>query len=244
MTEFLIRAASRPPLRRLARPSAELAFTLALAYGGGLWQTLLHHAEGGHERNEPSLLVHWLRDATLALPLVFCAVWAGVLIARRVIERHGGDRSPVISGAVLAAVVAWVTSTVVGLASPLHNTLFSASHGGQEPFYLVHAGRDALLAVAVNLPLPALVSAAMLRARPWAAPLVDAWRRPRTSGHRFAVQGALALVLVAPVAIFAQNTAQNAVPGQPPGTPCPPQAAASVKTFDVRAIDVDMPLNR
>src|SRR5215210_4472895 len=143
MTEFLIRAVSRTPLRRLARPSAVLAFAVALAYGGGFWQTLLHHVEGGHERNEPGIVVHWLRDGTLALPLVFCAVWVGVLVARRVIERHGGDRSPAMSGAVLAAIVAWITSMVVGLASPLHNSLFGASHG--EISYFVHAGRDALL---------------------------------------------------------------------------------------------------
>ena len=36
MTEFLIRTVARYPLRRLARPSAVLVFTLALAYGG-LW---------------------------------------------------------------------------------------------------------------------------------------------------------------------------------------------------------------
>ena len=54
--------------------------------------TLLHHAEGGTERGEPSLVVHWLRDATLSLPLVFCAVWLGVLVARRLLER--GERRP------------------------------------------------------------------------------------------------------------------------------------------------------
>src|SRR3954451_9582557 len=242
MTEFLIRTVSRYPLRRLARPSAVLAFTLALAYGGGFWETLLHHVEGGHERNEPSLVLHWLRDATLALPLVFCAVWVGVLIARRLIERNGAERSPVTSASVLAASVAWIDSMVVGLASPLHNTLFKAGHSGQHTPYLVHSARDALLALAVNLPLAAVVSAALLNTRPWAAPLVEAWRRPRTSGRRFATQGALALVLVAPVALVAQNTAQNAGAGPPPGPPCPP--AASTKVFDVRAIAVDMPLNR
>ncbi|HZC29218.1 MAG TPA: hypothetical protein VE269_05710, partial [Gaiellaceae bacterium] len=46
-------------------------------------------------------------------------------------------------------------------------------------------------------------------------------------------------------ALVAQSTtAQIAAAGPAPGTPCPPQAAATVKVFDVRAIDVDMPLNR
>src|SRR6185437_8405481 len=188
--------------------------------------------------------LHWLRDGTLALPLVFCAVWAGVLIARRLIERHGAQRSRVMSAAVLAATVAWVDSMVVGLASPLHNTLFQAGHSGPHVSYLVHSGRDALLALAVNLPLAGLVSAALLRTSPWAAPIVEAWRRPRTPRRRVVMQAALALVIVAPVTLVAQNSAQIATAGPEPGTPCPPQAAASVKVFDVRAIDVDMPLNR
>jgi FtsP/CotA-like multicopper oxidase with cupredoxin domain len=242
MTDLLIRAVSRYPLRRLARPSAVLAFALALGYGGGFWETFLHHVEGSHEANEPGLLAHWMRDSTLALPLVFCAVWAGVIIARRLIERHRMDRTPVLAGAILAATVAWLDSIVIGLASPLHNTLFQAGHSGPHTFYLVHAGRDALLALAVNLPLAAAVSAALLRTRPWAAPLVDAWRRPRTSGQRLALQGAFALLLVAPVAIFAQNGAQLATAGTGPGQPCPTQAP--LRTYDVTAMDVDIPLNR
>ena len=131
---------------------------------------------------------------------------------------------------------------MIGLASPLHNTLFRAGHSGPHSLYLVHAGRDALLALAVNLPLAALVGAALLRTRPWAAPIGDAWRRPRTHAQRFALQGALALVLIAPVAVFAQNGAQLATAGTGPGQPCPTQAP--VKTYDVSAIDVDIPLNR
>src|ERR1700755_745966 len=204
MTDLLIRTVSRYPLGRLARPSAVLAFALALAYGGGFWETLLHHVEGGHERNEPSLVLHWLRDATLALPLVFCAVWVGVLVARRLIERSGAERAPVTAAAVLAATVAWVDSMVVGLASPLHNTLFQAGHSGPHTSYLVHSGRAALLALAVTLPLAGLVSAALLRTSPWAAPIVEAWRRPRTPGRRVVMQAALAVVIVAPVPLVAR----------------------------------------
>src|SRR5215210_6325694 len=87
MTETLIRTAARRPLSALARPSVVAAFALLIAYGGGAWLIVLHGAEGGTERNEPGFLLHWLRDSTVALPLVLIAVWAGVLIARRLIER-------------------------------------------------------------------------------------------------------------------------------------------------------------
>src|SRR3954463_570105 len=89
MTDSLIRTAARRPLSALARPSVVAAFALVLAYGGGLWLNVLHIAEGGYERNEPPLILHWLREPALALPLVLVAVWAGVLLARRLIERTG-----------------------------------------------------------------------------------------------------------------------------------------------------------
>ena len=190
MTDFLIRAVSRYPLRRLVRPSAAFAFAVVLAYGGGFWETFLHRVEGDRERNEPALLVHWLRDATIALPLACLAVWAGILLARRLIERHRLDHAPALAGAVLAVTVAWVQSMAVGLASPLHNSLFGGHHHGPQTFYLVHAGRDALLAVAVNLPLAFALARVLVRRRPWAAPLVQAWRAPRSLGRGLALQGA------------------------------------------------------
>src|SRR3954447_15846238 len=87
MTQTLIRTAARRPLSALARPSVVAAFAIVLAYCGGLWLNVLHKAEGGIERNEPPFVLHWLRDATLALPLVMVAGWVGVLLARRLIDR-------------------------------------------------------------------------------------------------------------------------------------------------------------
>src|SRR5919199_813426 len=59
-----------------ARSSAFVAFGLPLAYGVGFWLAQRHHAAGLHEGHEVPLLVHWLRDATLALPGVLVAVAA------------------------------------------------------------------------------------------------------------------------------------------------------------------------
>src|SRR3712207_1856200 len=92
MTETLIKSAARRPLWALARPSVVALFALVLGYGGGLWLNVLHHAEGGVERNEPPMLLHWLRDSTLALPLVLAATWVGVIAARKLrSEEHTSE---------------------------------------------------------------------------------------------------------------------------------------------------------
>jgi hypothetical protein len=142
MTELLIRTVSRLPLQRLARPSAVLAFALPFAYLGGLWLIWLHIVEGGHERNEPSLLVHALRDGTVALPLICVAVWAGILGARRLITRWGAEDSRLLSAGVLAVSVAVAAAVAQGLTNPAHASLFGAHHGGHEPSLLVHMLRD------------------------------------------------------------------------------------------------------
>jgi hypothetical protein len=89
MTALLLRALRRRPVGVLARPSSVLALTLAIGYASGLWTVFLHQVEGGHERNEPSFVVHWLRDSTLALPIIFLTIWLAVVIARKVIDREG-----------------------------------------------------------------------------------------------------------------------------------------------------------
>src|SRR4051812_5168534 len=127
MTDLLIRTLARKRLSSLARPSAVMAFALAIAYGGGLWLTFLHHLEGGHERNEPPFVLHWLRDATLALPLICMAVWIGIVLARKLIARAGATDGPVaLCAAVLAAVVALAATVAVGATGPAHGNLFGA----------------------------------------------------------------------------------------------------------------------
>src|SRR3954453_9368644 len=129
MTDSLIRTAARRPLSALARPSVVAAFALVLAYAGGLWLNVLHPAEGGYERNEPPFLLHWLRDSTLALPLVLVAAWAGVLVARRLVARaHSESRA--VNAATLAACVAVLASVVAAFGGPAHSALFGAHHGG------------------------------------------------------------------------------------------------------------------
>ncbi len=241
MTELLIRTVSRLPLQRLARPSAILAFALPFAYLGGLWLIALHIIEGGHERNEPSLLVHALRDGTIALPLICVAVWAGILLGRRLISRWGAEDSPLLAAGVLAVSVAIAASVAQGLTNPAHASLFGAHHGGHEPSLVVHMMRDGLLALFANSILAVAVSGALLRTRAWAVPNVERWLVPRNRGHRLALHGTLALLFIAPLAIMGQNRAEVAAAAGN-GLPCPSQAP--LKKYDVQAIDVDIPLNR
>ncbi len=244
MTDLLIRTLARKRLSRLARPSAVMAFALAIAYGGGLWLTFLHHAEGGHEQNEPPFVLHWLRDATLALPLICMAVWIGIVLARKLIARAGATDGPVaLCAAVLAAVVALCATLAVGATGPAHGNLFGAKHGGHELPFMVHLGRDMLVALCVNLLLSAAVSAAIFRRRPWAVPDVQSWLAGRIlPQQRIALNGGLLLVLVMPIAIFAFSSAERVSAQAGAGAPCP--VGVPLKTFDVDAIDVDMTLNR
>ena len=134
-----------------------VALGIALAYGAGLWLVLLHHAEGGHERGEPALLLHALRDGTLALPGVLAAVVLGAAAAARL---AGADQR--MRPALVAAGAAGAAAVVLAAGSPLHTLLFTAEEGGGLPAGL-HLGRDAVLALAAGLPIAALVVALDVR---------------------------------------------------------------------------------
>src|SRR6185295_11778065 len=148
MTEQLIDLARRRP-SIWVRPGVAWVLTVVLAYGGVLWMNVLHLAQGAHETNEPPLLLHWLRDATLALPLIFVAVWVGLLLCRRILDRTG-EPGAVVGTALTAALVAAVTSAVLGLSNPLHGLAFGHHHLGAELPWALHMGRDALAAFPVT----------------------------------------------------------------------------------------------
>jgi len=142
------------------------ALAAAMAYAVSFWLVLLHHAEGGHEQNEPALVVHWLRDGTLALPGVFAAVWLGAALALGLVDR--GHRLPAAWRSALVAAGAAVGGAIVLAAgSPVHAWLFDVREANGLPAGL-HLGRDALIALSVGLPVAAAVmalSAAVARRR-------------------------------------------------------------------------------
>jgi hypothetical protein len=148
-------------LLRIVPPRTGVALGLALAYGAGFWLVVLHRAEGGHETGEPGLLIHGLRDGTLALPGVLAAVVLGAAVSA-----HLGARDVRLRPALVAAGAAAAAAVVLAAGSPLHALFFSAEEGGDLPA-AVHLGRDALVALAVGLPLAALVVVVDARLASW-----------------------------------------------------------------------------
>jgi hypothetical protein len=146
-----------------------VALGMFLAYGAGAWLVVVHHAEGGHERSEPGLLLHALRDGTLALPAVLAAVWLGATFAPRLLdpERRLPDRWRI---ALVAAGAAVAAALVLAAGNPLHAALFETQDARDLPAAL-HYGRDALIALAAGLPVALLVTRPGLR-RPAGAPTV------------------------------------------------------------------------
>jgi len=98
-------------------------FAIAIAYADAVWLTSLQRAIGAVERFQ-SPLIHWLRDATLMLPLVFVAVVGALLLARRWI---GGARHPLVGFALTALLVAVITG-VAGLAVAVANSAYDYSY--------------------------------------------------------------------------------------------------------------------
>src|SRR3954449_1625621 len=199
-----------------------------LAYGVGAWMVLLRHFQGGHEHAGPSLVTHWLGDATLALPGVIVAVALSLrFAARKLAPGDGGaalTRQAIATGAAApAAAVAFAASY------PARAWLFGASESEALP-PPVRIARDTLLALAIALPVAALGASLLLADRRAAG----AWRVSRSRAILLA--GSAALLAAASLG----GSVRAADPG--PGAPCP--AAAPVKAFDVSAIDVDITLNR
>ncbi|HYM63399.1 MAG TPA: multicopper oxidase domain-containing protein [Gaiellaceae bacterium] len=184
----------------MTRLSTLFVFAVPLAFGVGLWLVVLHHAEGGRERAEPSLLLHWLRDATLALPAVVIAVWLATLLADRLLAAEPALPRRWRVG-LIGALTGAAASITLAAGSPLHGWLFGAQEAHTLPLY-IHMARDALMALVVALPLATSLAAFLLAGRPLRAPTFAARadrRRPAVEvGPTGAVPALLSSVATLP----------------------------------------------
>src|SRR4051794_37445662 len=259
MTERLIDHARRRP-GIWVPPVVAIVMTLVLAYGGILWINVLHRAEGVHELNEPGWLVHWLRDATLALPIVLAGVWVGLLLCRRLVTRLGGEPGRVCGTALVAGVFAPAAGAAPRVPNPppppalRHPPPPPAPPPPRPPPPrpppppappppAPPPGAGAAPAPSPGTAPPAAVAPPGRPRRPRGrAPAVERWALPEGRSTRTALRTGLAAVLIAPAGVVAATGAQLAVAGPGPGFPCP--GSAHTVKFDVQAIDVNIPLNR
>lgn len=136
-----------PLTRTLLGQRMVFAWVLLFTYGGGWWLWLLHEIEGASEPGAPPGLLHWLRDSTLALPLVGLGVFLGAALARRLVRRYAHGASDLVVGLLIAVLLAAYASVVLSVGNPIHGYLFGSTHGGHDLPLGYHILRDGFLAL-------------------------------------------------------------------------------------------------
>jgi hypothetical protein len=172
-------------MKRLGQAAA---FAIPIAYAAGLWLTVIYAAAG---ENDGWSAMNWLRDATVALPVVLVAVWAALRLADAMVAN--GDVAGRLAGAVTATVVAVLGGAALALGMGVAEELF----GGMStslPLPL-HVLRDTLLALFATVPIAAIVLALRQAQRDEQAAYEE--RARRTSRAAFLKAGAGGLITVA-----------------------------------------------
>jgi hypothetical protein len=135
-----------------------LVLSVSLAYAAGLWLVLIYKVAGESARTEPRFVLHWLRDSTLALPVVAVAVWLGLRLADKLLERRGVGLASGLAGAVTAAAVALAAGVAIAVGVPIRAGLLGTHEAVALPLPLLTL-RDALLALFVTVPVSAAIVA-------------------------------------------------------------------------------------
>jgi len=235
----------KPATTSRVNPLLLLSLSAALAYAGVLWLNVFHDLTGGHEEHELPLAVHALRDGTLALPVVILAVTGALFLARWLLQATPSATAR-LRFAVTSVLAAGAAAMALAAGNPVHERLFGAHEHAGLPL-LLHVARDAVIALAVCLPVAAAVAilhgkihrlssptlAREATAAP--APLPQRSRRPA----RAFLAGASATCVIA---FSGLQAATVAAPAAAAGTGV---CATAVRTinYDVNAFGLDLPLN-
>jgi hypothetical protein len=152
-------AVARTDDRARRRPALGLIGLGALLCAGGTaWMVLLHHAAGAHERGEPPLLVHMLRDAATALPAVCLGVVLAVAVTRRLARACGLRSAGGPAAALDATAAALGAGAALAAGVPVHAWLFHVEEAHHEALP-AHVLEDGGLALFATFPLALLATA-------------------------------------------------------------------------------------
>src|SRR4051794_14369847 len=126
------------------RIGAATLLAVVVTYVGGLWLHLLREAQVATDAGTELGIAHWLREATLALPVVVLATWAGLRLARRVARPVAVSHVHLLEILTTAAIVATAASVLEGLLSPVSATLFGghAGHAHGASLAVLEMARD------------------------------------------------------------------------------------------------------
>ncbi|HET7479640.1 MAG TPA: hypothetical protein VFJ72_09020 [Rubrobacteraceae bacterium] len=210
---------------RRARLYLALAAVQALAAGAAL-----HSASfGTYEAFGLGSLTHWLQTSMLALPLAALALWVSTYLSRRISTFFFGTATG------FSARLTWALTAAFAyaLASVPADTL-ATQHAGAGTF-AAQAGRDAGITLLAGFLV--LFSIAALRGTPYEAPRTVSFWHPRALA---AVAGlAAGAMVVAGPSLFGAFSAPAEAQAAPD---C--GAATADRSYDVAAINLDIPYNR
>ena len=223
----------RTESRVLKGLASAFSFALPLACAVGTWMVLLQMLEGAHTTSEPGLLVQILRAVTLALPALLIATSGALAVSDRLCS--AARVGPRLRAATTSTLVGFATAAVFAAWHPVHSWLFGGyvHYSGTELAPAAYMLRDGILALAVALPVSAAI--VLVARRRAAAPR-------RANGLARGLTAAGATLGLALVGLGSLGLGGGVAAGAGTLGACP--ANASVRHFDVQAIDVNITLNR
>jgi spore coat protein A, manganese oxidase len=140
-----------PPRRVLGRPLFAFAFAAVLTYGAMLELAVRSYPPGRYG-GVFGLVLHWLHQGTIILPVVLAAVWATLALTHRL---------PVAVPAG-AASLAGALAFALGRAATEPLVVTHAHHAGESPRF----ADDVLVALVVALPLAGITVGAVIGSSP------------------------------------------------------------------------------
>jgi len=124
-----------------------LVMGLAFSFGGLAWMQFLHETSGAFESNNLSPILHWLRDAGLALPAILIAILLGLTTWRSL---NNLTTNATVQKSSLALILSISVTVVFMLGVPVHHVFFDHSQPAEiYPFAEEHDAMDMMTSAPV-----------------------------------------------------------------------------------------------
>lgn len=206
--------------------------SLAIAYGGGLWIHWQHELAGGHEALPINPILHWLRDSSLALPLIVLAVWLGEKAASLASRKIGWKQTSLFRVLLEIASISVLASFFVTLGIPVHGYAFGASleHEMSLVEHMLHDGGQILF---INTLIVG-----------WVVLLFSITKRAQETKYqkvKFVLSGTLLTSMIVAAVFLSPLSTVLGLSGLPAPHLQPSAAAACNRTIEADVVALDQP---